>query len=183
MYLPVIGPPHADAEVGVPGTHYHYDTRFLTNQMIRRRFQIDPKDERRYPNWFAVEVVGKLETFPAHREHKDITLRTLVCIRQILEFPGIIPGNSMLKFNPARYEKALAAGDGTYPNKVTSKLEEVCAGKRINAKNPICPHRGISLASFPVDDDGCVTCPGHGLKWNLTTGEMVSRFTCKEVAR
>ena len=36
----------------------------------------------------------------------------------------------------------------------------------------ICPHRLLPLDSLP-DDNGVVTCPGHGLKWNIHTGEMV----------
>lgn len=37
----------------------------------------------------------------------------------------------------------------------------------------VCPHRGIPLASVPAVD-GIVTCPGHGLRWNIETGELVS---------
>lgn len=36
----------------------------------------------------------------------------------------------------------------------------------------ICPHRGASLASLPTDDAGCVTCPLHGLRWNLKTRRL-----------
>lgn len=39
-------------------------------------------------------------------------------------------------------------------------------------KNMICPHRGLSLIGQPVRD-GCVTCPLHGLKWNVESGELV----------
>ena len=36
----------------------------------------------------------------------------------------------------------------------------------------VCPHRGVPLASLP-SVDGIVTCPAHGLKWNVETGELV----------
>lgn len=49
-------------------------------------------------------------------------------------------------------------------------LEEAFVGKRM--KNGICPHRGIPLVNCPVVDD-VVTCPTHGLRWNVTTGELV----------
>lgn len=34
----------------------------------------------------------------------------------------------------------------------------------------VCPHRGIALGSF-ASSDGTVICPGHGLKWDLTTSK------------
>jgi len=37
----------------------------------------------------------------------------------------------------------------------------------------VCPHRGVPLASIP-GVNGIVTCPAHGLKWNVATGELVS---------
>lgn len=36
----------------------------------------------------------------------------------------------------------------------------------------ICPHRGISLAGVYQEGD-VATCPGHGLRWNVKTGELV----------
>jgi hypothetical protein len=39
-----------------------------------------------------------------------------------------------------------------------------------------CPHRGIPLANLPKDEQGNVVCSGHGLKWNLETGKLVSRL-------
>lgn len=32
-----------------------------------------------------------------------------------------------------------------------------------------CPHRGFDLASVPIEN-GCVTCPLHGLKWEIGVG-------------
>lgn len=40
-----------------------------------------------------------------------------------------------------------------------------------------CPHRGMSLKNLPQDEHGNVVCNGHGLKFNLKTGEMVSRLS------
>ena len=40
--------------------------------------------------------------------------------------------------------------------------------------NRICPHRGADLSTMVVTD-GCVTCPLHGLKWNIATGRVVER--------
>lgn len=35
----------------------------------------------------------------------------------------------------------------------------------------ICPHRGIPLAGVHMEGD-IATCPGHGLRWNVKTGEL-----------
>ena len=50
-------------------------------------------------------------------------------------------------------------------------LEEKYEGCRL--KTAICPHRGIALDNLPCNEDGIVTCPAHGLRWNIKTGEMV----------
>ncbi len=40
-----------------------------------------------------------------------------------------------------------------------------------------CPHKNIPLVGLEPDSDGNVICPGHGLKWNLATGQLVSRLS------
>lgn len=50
-------------------------------------------------------------------------------------------------------------------------LESAYANCRLKPGN-VCPHRGIDLTPFE-DADGIAVCPGHGLKWNLRTGEPV----------
>jgi hypothetical protein len=63
----------------------------------------------------------------------------------------------------------------TYPFKQVEsvwlpKLREAFKGHRL--KGMVCPHRGIPLQGCPQDGD-VVTCPGHGLRWNIKTGELV----------
>jgi hypothetical protein len=50
------------------------------------------------------------------------------------------------------------------------KLETAYACSKL--KGMVCPHRGIPLAGASRDGD-VVTCPGHGLRWNVVTGELV----------
>lgn len=50
------------------------------------------------------------------------------------------------------------------------QLEAAYADKKMKCMT--CPHRGIPLDGLPVKD-GVVTCPVHGLRWNVTTGELV----------
>lgn len=54
------------------------------------------------------------------------------------------------------------------------ELEEAHADARLKC-GMICPHRGLPLAGCPVKD-GVVVCPGHGLAWNVDTGELVRRL-------
>ena len=59
---------------------------------------------------------------------------------------------------------------GTFPRAPwLRELESVYASRRL--ENLVCPHRGIPLVGCPREGN-VVTCPGHGLRWNLTTGEL-----------
>ncbi len=40
-------------------------------------------------------------------------------------------------------------------------------------KGYICPHKGYDLRQCPIDSDGNVTCPLHGLKFNWKSKKMV----------
>lgn len=44
--------------------------------------------------------------------------------------------------------------------------------KRIDPKDPMCAHHKVCLASLKAKD-GAVTCPAHGLRWNLKSGELI----------
>jgi len=37
----------------------------------------------------------------------------------------------------------------------------------------ICPHKGVSLSGIPVDSNDQIVCPGHGLRWNNKTGDLI----------
>lgn len=53
------------------------------------------------------------------------------------------------------------------------RLEDEYAGARLKSCK-VCPHRGIPLSSMEPQD-GVLTCPGHGLRWDAQTGEIVKR--------
>lgn len=55
---------------------------------------------------------------------------------------------------------------------------EIAQFERCNKLKPgnICPHRGIDLTPFAMSD-GTAICPGHGLRWNLKTGELMARHS------
>jgi hypothetical protein len=82
------------------------------------------------------------------------TVRLLrrVCVRQMHEWPVTDTRDRPISWMPA--------------------LEQAFADKRMKCMT--CPHRGMPLNGMPVKD-GVVVCPGHGLAWNIQTGELVRR--------
>ena len=59
-------------------------------------------------------------------------------------------------------------------------LEKAHAEARLKC-GMICPHRGLPLAGCPAKD-GVVVCPGHGLAWDVETGDLVRRLPAKKKA-
>jgi len=43
---------------------------------------------------------------------------------------------------------------------------------KVRMKCLTCPHRGLPLDPASADEHGRVTCRGHGLRWELSTGEL-----------
>lgn len=65
----------------------------------------------------------------------------------------------------------------TYPAELVErnwlpKLRKAFAGCTLKP-GAVCPHRGIPLEHAAREGD-VVTCPGHGLRWNVKTGELVA---------
>ncbi len=83
----------------------------------------------------------------AHLHRRSVEWRRQLCKREMPPYP------------PAFFMDALVLEMGD------ARLKPDCR---------TCPHRGVPLNGLPVRD-GAVTCPGHGLRWNLATGEMVRR--------
>lgn len=47
------------------------------------------------------------------------------------------------------------------------------AGGQYFAVSRRCRHLGADLAGGAIDEDGCLICPWHGARYNVTTGRMV----------
>lgn len=54
----------------------------------------------------------------------------------------------------------------------------VALGDAIVAHATVCPHRGGPLAAAPVEN-GAVTCPWHGYRFDLRTGANTNRRSCR----
>lgn len=66
-----------------------------------------------------------------------------------------------------------------FPSQFTSPrapwIEELeTAYEHANAKCLKCPHRGVSLVGAPIVN-GARVCSGHGLAWNVETGNLQRR--------
>lgn len=150
-WLPIIGPEHEDAGiVNFPRMHFHYDWRFMRKHtMDWLGFIRDGKASRVYG---SVAVTGQHEDYdvigPQWNRRK--------CHR---EFPPYPADYSLASFNGKKHHPWL------------DRLEDAHAGRTLPACKT-CPHRGIPLRSVRAVD-GTVTCPGHGLTWDVETGELV----------
>lgn len=55
-------------------------------------------------------------------------------------------------------------------------------GDELHALDDMCPHSGGPLSEGPLED-GCVSCPWHGARFELASGRSVGEFTCRDVRR
>lgn len=152
-WVPVIGPKHSDAEViKFPWPHWHVDWRFAP--------------QRTYEYLSYVRSPGYLYGRPIqcpnnHGETvvvEGLTDRRMKCKRELPPF--VVP--------PANWK-----------NDWITELRKMFCGTRIT--NGLCPHRGIP-ASAMIREGDVLTCPGHGLQFNATTGEALTARTSKGVS-
>lgn len=157
FHLPVLLPLHADPELGsvAKHPHYHFDWRFIPKSTMKAVWGMT--DFRRLFGYVAWAV--RFEHGEALDQPLPLEYVRKRCLRPMPDFPR-------------EWDYHV---NGTHLRPLVKSVETLCKGKCIrNLENPVCPHKGISLAGLPVDADGCVICPGHGLKWNLQTGELVT---------
>ena len=146
-WWPVLGPMHEDSKIiGFRWDHYHVDHRFLTVKQ------------------FAATVLytryrGMAPTFsqPIHQMREEENLHTV-------GWPQL----------PTIKRKRCLRAWPSYPTSTPwmRRLEDHYECARM--KKGLCPHQGAPLAGLEVVD-GVVTCPLHGLRWNVETGTMVRR--------
>lgn len=151
-FLPVIGPLHDDREIiGFADQHWHIDFRFLNVRL----WNAWGRGRRGRLNVFG-RVVSLKNTTAA------VTSRVVRCKRAMPVFPTVVS-------SPWSTKTDLQTVSWLKP------LEDAFAAHRIKTSCATCPHRGVPLTGLPVNKDGVIVCPGHGLAWNATTGELVRR--------
>ncbi len=147
-WMPVIGPLHSDAEIiKFPASHWHIDWRFVLSSAMRH-----VRTETPYGN-----VVQRIayehhpDDFSIYKQpliEGDVVVRRMKCKR---DWPPYPHAKQQRHWGP--------------------ELEKAFAGCKLGP-GMVCPHRGVPLDGAQRDGD-VVTCPGHGLRWNIKTGELV----------
>lgn len=147
--VPIIGPLHEDKEyIGVADRHWHYDFRFIANLPCHdesTNFGRACFEERTDGSKNVVNV------------NSAVAIHRRKCFRVMPE-----------------YKTTYVNGTIRTPVPFLFDLERAYADTKMNTDTMICPHRGIPLKGQPIRD-GCVLCCGHGLQWNVKTGELVPR--------
>jgi hypothetical protein len=151
-WVPVIGTEHRDAELGADWDHWHVDWRFVPDKTLR---QAESPLVNNSPHGKVISNTS------ADRGRHELTrapeLKRRLCRRTMPEHPA----------KPRPAWAAMEEGQRSRCNKLKD--------------GHICPHRGIDLRPF-AKEDGTAICPGHGLHWNLRTGELLARHSTTEHA-
>lgn len=83
-------------------------------------------------------------------------LKRRACRREMPDFPSLTMRPASIRIRWQAMER-----------------EHACA--KLKPGN-ICPHRGINLTPF-IKPDGTVICPGHGLRFDTKTGNLLPHHT------
>lgn len=135
---------HTDPDLGVTVEHLHYDSRFIAYKDLLI------KDGQPY---IASVVVG----LPAHHtwgqmeESSMIVWKKRTCYRKEQVFPQ------------PQFERL-----------VTGRIKDQYAHARM--ENMTCPHRGTCMKGHlvkSINGKQGVTCPAHGLAWDIETGFLI----------
>lgn len=110
--------------------------------------------------------------FVSVRDYRRVCGRAVVAVAGIVLLEGNGRPNAVLPSPVIRYRKCVREIEPFPGAPWLAELQAAFADHKL--KDMICPHRGLPLAGCPQTDD-VVTCPGHGLKWNVRTGELVRR--------
>lgn len=162
-WWPVTGPQHEDGEIiGFPHQHYHVDYRFL--RADERRLTIG----RAAHPVFVVPIAMVSPDVPERPTPTEwgISLETLP--------QEHYPVESYLRVMRRRQNADALEHPGEELARWMDDLKAAYADAELLGppERPVCPHRLAPLDNLPVDDESCVTCPLHGLRWNLETRRM-----------
>lgn len=153
QWIPVLGPIHEDGEIiGFPYPHWHVDWRFASDAVFRRAQGIRQ-------NWAVLAVPIMKHPKKSYELAPDMLERIVLSDTPVLRLrkcKRVSPKWTDIRGVDVHWLKP---------------LEKHCADMKM--RNMVCPHRGLPLQGCPQDGD-VVHCPGHGLKWNVNTGELVT---------
>ena len=146
-WFPVAGALHEDAEIiGFTHFHYHVDWRFVSSRLYARMHALCL--HRQVDLFEAASVLSTNHDgvfFATNPRNYETRVRRLVCKRERQAYPH-------------------HAADWLDPLK--QRYAAACLTRGV------CPHRGYDLRNEAVVD-GVVTCPLHGLRWDVASGRPV----------
>ena len=149
QWMPIIGPEHEDKEfVGFDPTHWHIDWRFAGERAFKEVTRL-PMKSGPHSHCYAAVVQRWGWNDPALGRaltEGEPVMRRMKCKREWPAYP----------FTAAKW---------------LPKLEAAYADCKLKP-GLVCPHKGLPLEHAARDGD-VATCPGHGLRWNVRTGELV----------
>lgn len=146
-YVPILGPLHSDAGIiNFPHEHWHIDWRFASKPLWAYASGIWRSESHCYSVVQQPRAVPSWGLKPLIDEKFGVQVMRMKCKREFPSYP---------------YSKAVWL----------TELKKKFAGCTLKPGR-ICPHQGVPVVG-PADGD-IVTCPGHGLRWNIKTGELVA---------
>ena len=177
IWIPINGPMHDDEGIiDVRFFHWHLDWRFLSKK------QMEAIRTNGYGSWKApretevfINIISDIHPDLGAEWARHNHRRPNIGWDILEDLPTVtIPTQTYLKLKPRRY-------NGEYPpyaeefmmNYWLPALEQAYRHQRIKP-NLICPHKGGDMNGSPVVN-GTVTCPLHGLRWDLQTGKLSLR--------
>ena len=177
-YIPVNSHLHEDKKViGADFLHWHIDWRFVETRLWKQRIEGGYENGFYDPAYKATE--GKLEVANVIIYHKDayrhysngtddkmIYYRRLKCKRPYMVKTFF--ENDIFR-QPAK-------------SWVFSLSEKFCNSQlKKDGDRLICPHKGIAIDKNCKDKDGNYICPGHLLRFNPDTLQVIPNRIIKEV--
>jgi hypothetical protein len=164
---PVIGPPHGDADLGVPEVHLHHDCRFMSERQVQQNLSTILAVAATLPElWFKEAQGVTLEQVLELARHSPLAAALAVTLALPVEG---LRGAPTPHLRVCKREVAVAP-----PGWFLPMLEQQHATVRAPDCRS-CPHRGTPLRGLPVDAEGGVVCPAHGLRWSKATGRLMPR--------
>ena len=154
QWWPVLGQFHEDAEhIKFAAYHWHLDARFLSKRdlaFISHRYNETLTDAaRRWPLHLRPGESKYSGRSFTKEDHPRPTLRRMKCKRH--------------------WDDSLLADQAPWIGALESAYREH------RLEKAVCPHRGTDLSTLPIDHQGCVECPLHGLRWHVSSGRLVTR--------
>lgn len=156
-WFPVYGEPHADPEIAAVGRQKHL---FKNHPAAEEHWHYDWR-------FMSDKLI-------------DLQFRSQLSARGFdypMQYVAFISSTQTGEWETAhkRFKCFRLMPEFPLSDKFSNVLETICIKKKVDLDKMICPHKGFSLRGLPINERGCIVCPGHGCMWDAKTGEMVSR--------